>query len=91
MKEREVFQALFDGKTIEKVYRSMSSSLFKIEDNILKLKCVSGGLFSKVSVSSIFIGDKTLKIYKEKKIIVIDGKEIEISEESYNELKRSLT
>ena len=90
MTEKEVFQALLDGKTIEKIYTSMSPSLFKIINGKLMVSAWNNDNFGNSSVVAIFTSNK-LRIYQEKKTIVIDGKTIEISEESYNELKRSLT
>ena len=90
MTEKEVFQALLDGKTIEKIYTGMSPSLFKIINGKLMVSYCNNDNFGNSSVVCIFTSNK-LRIYQEKKTIVIDGKTIEISEESYNELKRSLT
>ena len=91
MTEKEVFQALLDGKTVEKVYGFVENTLYKMIDNKLHGQYYPKSSFKIVRLKDIVDSDKQLKIYQEKKTIVIDGKTIEISEESYNELKRSLT
>lgn len=90
MTKIEVFQALLDGKTIEKLFPDNQNSYYKIITEKLMVQSYRNTSFGATSVDTLFSFNYKHRILG-KKSIVINGKTIELSEESYNELKRSLT
>lgn len=90
MNDVEKLDALNRGKILERIDGDFGIKFYRIVDNKLRYsKDFSGFYTNSGSYSNIL--DYEFRIVTEKKAIVIDGKTIEISEESYNELKRSLT
>lgn len=90
----EALQALIDGKVLKRDWEPSPPTFWKMGNDTFYRKNGGGGWKENPTEASLTwildgVGQQALSIHQPHTII-IDGKTIELSEESFNELKRKL-